>query len=472
MAVTVPKILSRLDLILPFSKHSASTSHHHHHRKAARTRSIKMSGNPLGSNAPEEAPPPPLPPKEHQHLLSEKAYNPRRETWQAIYTAYTLSLAFEDSDDSPLSSTSSSPVSGVKADLDHDHERDHTIFVARQISYPSATSPSSHLKSQISYTAVDPMSYPLPKPPRQYAPAPSTPPPYQKRGAAAPRVTTTPTSSPSRRAPLSPAEAEQRRKEALRVKALEEAQAAREEAERQLKLKEEKRAVMLTHYEEEMRRKAELEDELRRIGEEKRRREEEEIEEERRREEERMERKRVERERRVEETRRAEEWRDEVRKSQEQESLRKEQMRKGVVEQRKKLAMHLKEARRTHEGKDVLLTGWITVQMEGCVAWKRRYFRLTEDQLVLFKTAAVSFPSNVVQSGLTVLRVSWRANESVVLCRRRSCRWTRSRSGASNIFENGVRASRSSRPSRIPSRSCRRTRWRRYSCMLTQRRTR
>lgn len=359
MAVTVPKLLSKLDLVLPFSKQSQN------HRRAARTRSIRMAVNP-----PEDAPPP-LPPKE----TLVKPHNPHRETWAAIYTAYNLSLAFQDSD-SPSSSTSSSPVSGAKVNLDHDNSA-QAIYLSRQIRYPS---PSP-------YTPTDTMSYPLPRPPRQYAPV--SPPQHGKVHSPRPKPAASP-STPPRRAPLSPEEAEHKRREALRIKALEEAQALREEAERQLRLKEEKRAVMLRHFEEEMRRKAALEDQLRRIGEEKRRKELEEEEEEARREEERMLRKRRERERRQEETRRAEEWRDAIRKSQEEEWVRKEQARRGVVEQRKKLAIHLKEASKTHEGKAVLLSGWITVQVEGSVAWKRRYFRLTEDQLVLFKTASVS----------------------------------------------------------------------------------
>ena len=45
---------------------------------------------------------------------------------------------------------------------------------------------------------------------------------------------------------------------------------------------------------------------------------------------------------------------------------------------------------KTAEGVTVLLTGWVTVQSEDYMSWKRRHFQLREDALVLFKDAEVS----------------------------------------------------------------------------------
>ena len=65
--------------------------------------------------------------------------------------------------------------------------------------------------------------------------------------------------------------------------------------------------------------------------------------------------------------------------------------RERVDRERRALANVL-ESRKTKNarGLTVLLTGWVTVQSEDCLSYKRRYFQLREDALLLFKDTEVS----------------------------------------------------------------------------------
>ena len=65
--------------------------------------------------------------------------------------------------------------------------------------------------------------------------------------------------------------------------------------------------------------------------------------------------------------------------------------RERTTRERRALAAQL-EAKKTKNsrGLTVLLTGWLTVQSEDCLSFKRRYFQLREDALMLYKDAEVS----------------------------------------------------------------------------------
>ncbi|KAI8996348.1 hypothetical protein BD414DRAFT_520267 [Trametes punicea] len=185
-----------------------------------------------------------------------------------------------------------------------------------------------------------------------------------------------------------PEEAELRRREAQRRREQDERDALREEAERQARLKREKELLMLQYAEEEEARKAALAAELRRAAEERRRREA--IEREAAALESMLvaERKRQERERRRLETEKLQRWRRELEERALAQDEERKKWRERTARERRARAAGLEAKKsKTAQGLTVLLTGWVTVQSEDCLSWKRRYFQLCDDVLVLLKDA-------------------------------------------------------------------------------------
>lgn len=189
-----------------------------------------------------------------------------------------------------------------------------------------------------------------------------------------------------------PEEAEFRRREAQRRKEQEEQQAAVEEAGRQARLKQQKQQQLLEAAREEAERKAALEQELRRAAEERRKREAIEQEAEALSNMVAAERKRQEKERRRQETAKMQKMRADLEQQRRAQERDRQEWRERVARERKLLAKQL-ESRKTKNsrGLTVLLTGWITVQSEDCLSYKRRYFHLREDALLLYKDTEVSW---------------------------------------------------------------------------------
>ncbi|RPD64307.1 hypothetical protein L226DRAFT_533598 [Lentinus tigrinus ALCF2SS1-7] len=196
-----------------------------------------------------------------------------------------------------------------------------------------------------------------------------------------------------------PEEAELRRREARRRKEQEEEEAMREEAARQARLKREKEQQLLEAAREEAARKAALEQELRRAAEERRKREAIEREAEALSSMVAAERKRQDRERRRQETAKMQRMRHELEEQQLAQVRERQAWRERVDRERRELVARLQSQKtKNPRGLTVLLTGWVTVQSEDCLSYKRRYFQLREDALLLFKDAEVdSQPLETIQ---------------------------------------------------------------------------
>lgn len=194
-----------------------------------------------------------------------------------------------------------------------------------------------------------------------------------------------------------PEEAESRRRELARRKEQEEQEAIREEALRQARLKYEKEQLLIQAAREEQERKATLEQELRRAAEERRKREAIEREADALAGMVAIEKKRQEREKRRRETQKAQRMRQELEEQRLAEEQKRQAWRERVVRQRKVLAAELETQKtRNSRGLTILLTGWLTVQSEDFLSYKRRFFQLREDSLLLFKDAEVSWLSSQV----------------------------------------------------------------------------
>ena len=189
------------------------------------------------------------------------------------------------------------------------------------------------------------------------------------------------------------AHARSMRREAARMAAeAEERAVQREEAVRQARIKEARAAEAKQAEEEELARRAQLERDLARKATARAAQEEAEREEEERREHEREERRRRSAERRAEEARRAEEWMREEERKREECARAAEELKGSAIERRE--AARVAAAKRRREsrlaGDGVLLSGWVTVQNTVSVAWRRRYFQLTDALLRLYPRQSVS----------------------------------------------------------------------------------
>ncbi|KAI0629188.1 hypothetical protein C8Q77DRAFT_1142573 [Trametes polyzona] len=301
----------------------------------------------------DSPPPPPPPPKD-------------RTDWDDIRHAVDLAGTLAERDRSALA-RADSPAS------------QHVIFLARQMKRPPSYSKLPPLPTELG--EMHPPASPT-VPPKPHARARTA---SSRIPVAAGRL-----SAEQRRAATisTPEEAELRRREAQRRKEQEEQEALREEAQRQARLKREKEQLLKQFAEEEAARKAALEAELRHAKEERRRREAIEREAEALESMLAAERKRQERERRRQETEKLQRLRKELEQRNRAPEKEREAWREKTMRARRERLGQLAEKKfKTDRGLTVLLTGWVTVQSEDCLSWKRRYFQLRESELVLFKDA-------------------------------------------------------------------------------------
>jgi hypothetical protein len=188
---------------------------------------------------------------------------------------------------------------------------------------------------------------------------------------------------------LSPAEKARKRIEAQRKRQEEEAAAMREEADRQVQLKLQRKELQLQEQEEDERRRAQAMEEAKRIAAQRARKAKKQVEEEERKTRELREKKQVEHERRLEESRKLEKWRREQAKIAEEDARRKKAAEMAAEEDRKSKIKQV-EAKIKKSGAEGLKTGWVTVQTNETLTWKRRYFVLQGDTMVFHRSPKVS----------------------------------------------------------------------------------
>jgi len=182
-------------------------------------------------------------------------------------------------------------------------------------------------------------------------------------------------------------------REAARRAAEAEARATRrEEVARQARIKSQRETEAQEAEAAERSRRAQLERDLAHKAAVRTAREEMERAEEERRAREREERRRRGAEKRAEAARKFEEWKlEEVRRREEQ--IRTEEELRRRANERREAAREAAAKRRRESrlpGDSVLLSGWVTVQTSGSIAWRRRYFQLTDTVLRLYNREKVS----------------------------------------------------------------------------------
>jgi hypothetical protein len=188
---------------------------------------------------------------------------------------------------------------------------------------------------------------------------------------------------------LSPAEKAQKRIDAQRKRQGEEAAAMREEADRQAQLKLIRKELQLQEQEEDERRRAQAMEEAKRVAAQRARKAKKQQEEDERMTRELQERKQLEHERRMEETRKLEKWRREQAKMNAEEARRKKVAEMAAEEDRKSKIQQV-EAKFKKGGAESLKAGWVTVQTNETLTWKRRYFVLNGDTMVFHRSPKVS----------------------------------------------------------------------------------
>ncbi|KAH9840121.1 uncharacterized protein C8Q71DRAFT_855409 [Rhodofomes roseus] len=326
-----------------------------------------------------ELPPPPPPPKD----LSPKARKRYIESWQVLYSAFeTSELARTPSPD-----WSSDSCTG--------HSTRPNFYLARQLR-PSQSNLVDVPEDMNSDAALHSHSSSRPRAGNgtgpgaagvrpQTAYTPTTPPAPSRIPMLSYRVPLARGRIPERRVASTPDELELRRREALRRKEREEEQARREEEEHQERLRQAKEEEVRRYEQEERKRKAILQSELRYAAEQRTRKEAMEREAEEKRRTTLEERRKADRERRIQETQKLQAWRSEQAKRAQDISGKRQEMRRKVLDERRALAARLKAAATTTGGRHVLSSGWVTVQSEQSGAWKRRYYQLDDEKLYLFK---------------------------------------------------------------------------------------
>ncbi|KIY67814.1 hypothetical protein CYLTODRAFT_490299 [Cylindrobasidium torrendii FP15055 ss-10] len=183
-----------------------------------------------------------------------------------------------------------------------------------------------------------------------------------------------------------PAERARRRQLAKEQKEREEAQAAREEMQRQFQSKLRKDEIRRQEQEDERRRQRQLQEELRRSAEARRRKEQEDREEELRRKQELELRKITERERRMEEHKRLDQWRTQQARIAEDNVKREEAAKMRENNERKKQIAQVQAKVKSSNRSEDLVTGWLTMQTSENIAWRRRYYRLIGNTLFLYRS--------------------------------------------------------------------------------------
>ena len=167
----------------------------------------------------------------------------------------------------------------------------------------------------------------------------------------------------------------------------EEEEAIEEERRRQAQIERRKQEAMAQELEDDARRKAALEEDLKRAAAERLRREYiEKVEEERLRRFLEL-KKRVEKERRLEEYHKMEQWRKEQVLLQEKTRRESAEIKLRSSEERRQRISQIQAQLRRHASRN---HGWATIQTNESVVWKRRFFKLDDGKLCLYRDAVVS----------------------------------------------------------------------------------
>jgi len=184
-----------------------------------------------------------------------------------------------------------------------------------------------------------------------------------------------------------PAERARVRLQAQLVRQREEKEAMEDEQRRQADKERRKQDAIERELEDEARRKALLEEDLKRATAERRRREHmEKAAEERLRRLHEL-RRRVEKEKRLEEYHKTEQWRKEQLWLQEKARRESEEIKLRSLEERRERINQAQARLRQHA---TLNHGWATIQTTESVVWKRRFFKLDDGKLCLYRDAKVS----------------------------------------------------------------------------------
>ncbi|KAL0953463.1 hypothetical protein HGRIS_004695 [Hohenbuehelia grisea] len=204
---------------------------------------------------------------------------------------------------------------------------------------------------------------------------------------------------------MDPAERERRRISEQKRKEEERERARREQEERELRLQRKREEALQEEREEEERRRASLEEDLRRAAVVRQQKEELERIAEERRQWVLEEKRRQERERRLEEHRRLEEWRR-MQVQLAEDTARREKEARARDEEEKKARIKEVETK-VKEGvqADAEVTGWVSIQMNDSLAWKRRYYRFTQGHVSFFR-GPKDAPEQVLDKILLRSRVS------------------------------------------------------------------
>ncbi|KAF9449948.1 hypothetical protein P691DRAFT_758611 [Macrolepiota fuliginosa MF-IS2] len=181
-----------------------------------------------------------------------------------------------------------------------------------------------------------------------------------------------------------PAERARVRMEQQRQKEEEEREVLRIEEERQEKMKRKKEKLMRREEEEAERRKVAIQAEALRVAAERRRKEEEERREEERKAQERVERKRVEKQRRIEEHLRLEEWRRKQARIAEESARAEEEARRREERERREKILRV-EGEVKEKAKEGSVAGWVTIQTDESVVWRRKYYKFAPNTFYFYR---------------------------------------------------------------------------------------
>ncbi|KAF9647412.1 hypothetical protein BDM02DRAFT_2698405 [Thelephora ganbajun] len=188
---------------------------------------------------------------------------------------------------------------------------------------------------------------------------------------------------------LTPSERAKARIEAEREKEFETCLAAQEEEERQARIKAEKEELRRQEEEEEARRKAKIEQDIRLAQLLRKQREHEQAKADEKFAQEVEERRRVNKEKRLQDHYKSQAWRIDHEKSKEQMLHEKEEEKKRGEEAKMQERKRLFNTMKAELSGRLQLSGWMSVQAAGTVTWRRRWFTFDEKTLKFFKAQKV-----------------------------------------------------------------------------------
>ena len=165
--------------------------------------------------------------------------------------------------------------------------------------------------------------------------------------------------------------------------------AVQEEEERQARIKVEKEELRRLEEEEETRRVAKLEQDIRLAQLLRKQREHDQAKADEKFAQEAVERRRANKEKRLQEHYRSEAWRIEQERNKEQSILKREEERKRGEEAKMQERKRLFNTMKAEQSGRLQLSGWMSVQTAGAVTWRRRWYTFDEKTLKFFKNRNV-----------------------------------------------------------------------------------